>query len=160
MAAPGPEPSVSNPPAPDDGRGHSKTFRRNFEGVTRPSFLFTLERAISWPRFFLHVRVSAAQAFGGENDHHEKSGRCRAACRWHFASNGAKRPTGRWPTASGRAESQYAVSGSSPDECCHTKNAHRASGAPRTDIHAGTAHDSGLHRRYAGKCYVRLRDRS
>jgi len=128
-------------------------------------------------RVFLHVRVRAAQTLGGTNELREKSRDSRAVVRRNIAGNGAKRscnwrpapyrctsgtrtartgrdPARRAPTASRHAKHQCPVGDS---RTWRPTNPYCASRAPRAHIHAGTAHHSGLHRGYAGRCDMRLR---
>ena len=60
------------------------------------------ERTTSQRRSQEHVRVSAAQAFGGENDQCESTCDHRTARRWHFAGSGAKWPCNWRRTAGSR----------------------------------------------------------
>jgi hypothetical protein len=50
----------------------------------------------------VHVRVSVAQAFGGENDQRESSCDHRAVSRWNFAGAGAERSRNGQRTAGSR----------------------------------------------------------
>ena len=123
----------------------------------------------SWPAFCRRSRErpphkgvpcpcqgERGSSIAGDNDHHEKSRDHRAAYRWHFAGNRAKRPTDRRPTTcprggttrTGRHSSrrngglQSPVGGSevggSSDEGL-VAYPHRASSdqAPPKDVHVG-----------------------
>jgi hypothetical protein len=82
-----------------------------------------------------HVTVSAAQVIGGRYDHRKRSCDYRAACRWHFIGDSAKRSTDWWPTACGR---RCCGRLASCDEALEQEDAHVGKPYPsEEDVHVG-----------------------
>ena len=136
---------------------------------SRPSFCRRARNGHLIKTFHCACQGERGLSIGGDNDRREKSRDHRAACRCHFAGNGAKRPgTGGLPPVAGGAGGNPAAAGPpGPGIIPHdaaASNSNPRSAAPTTRASSRTrmAHQPATHKKMymSAKGHKPLKDNS